>query len=113
MGEEVRRGRGVVGVDLDVLGALDPTVSARGQVLAAFAHGPAGTVLSYGLRDFARADDTTPIDAVFQGVHLSGGHNRVRLAYHGDLPETATAAEELVLARVHSLSCESVLTPCS
>jgi hypothetical protein len=101
VGEEVRRGRGVVGVDLDLLGALDPTVSARGQVLAAFAHGPAGTVLSYGLRDFARsADDETPIDALFQGVHLSGGHNRVRLAYHGDLPETATDAEELVLARV-------------
>lgn len=101
VGEEVRRGRGVVGVDLDRLGGLDPTVRARGQVLAAFAHGPAGTVLSYGLRDFAyEPGDTTLTDAVFQGVHLTGGHNRVRVAFHGDLPETATDAEERVLARV-------------
>ncbi len=101
VGEVLRRGRGVLGVNLDRLRQLDPTVNARGQVLAAFAHGPAGTVLSYGLRDFARsADDTTPIDAVFQGVQLSGGHNRVRLAFHGDVPETASDAEERVLARV-------------
>jgi hypothetical protein len=101
VGAVVRRGRGVAGVDLDVLGEVDPTVHARGQVLAAFAHGPAGTVLAYGLRDFTRgADDTTPIDAAFQGVHLTDGFNRVRLAFHGNLPETASSAKELVLARV-------------
>jgi hypothetical protein len=101
VGAEVRRGRGVVGVDLDALGDVDPTVHARGQVLAAFAHGAAGTVLAYGVKDFTRdADDTTPVDAAFQGVHLTGGFNRVRLAFHGNLPETATSAEELVLARV-------------
>jgi hypothetical protein len=100
VGEVTRRGRGVVGVDLDQLSELDPTVSARGQVLAAFAHGPTGTVLSYGLRDFARSEEATPIDAAFQGVHLTGGYNRVRVAFHGNLPETATDAEELVLARV-------------
>lgn len=101
VGDEVRRGRGAVGVDLDRLAELDPTVQARGQVLAGFAHGPAGTVLSYGLRDFTRSPaDTTAIDGMFQGVHLTGGYNRVRLAFHGDLPESATDAEELVLARV-------------
>jgi hypothetical protein len=101
VGAAVRRGRGVVGVDLDALGAADPTVQARGKVLAAFAHNPAGTVLAYGLKDFTRnADDPTPVDAVFQGVHLKEGFNRVRLAFHGNLPETATDAEELVLARV-------------
>jgi hypothetical protein len=101
VGTEVRRGRGVVGVDLDALGDVDPTVHARGQLLAAFAHGAAGTVLAYGVKDFTRdADDTTPVDAAFQGVHLTDGFNRVRLAFHGNLPETATSAEELVLARV-------------
>lgn len=101
VGEVVRRGRGVVGVDLDALGAADPTVQARGKVLAAFAHNPAGTVLAFGLKDFTReAGDGTPVDAAFQGVHLKDGFNRVRLAFHGNLPETATNAEELVLARV-------------
>jgi len=101
VGEVVRRGRGVLGVDLDALGAADPTVQARGKLLAAFAHNPAGTVLAYGLKDFTRdAADETPIDAAFQGVHLKDGFNRVRLAFHGNLPEKATNAEELVLARV-------------
>jgi hypothetical protein len=101
VGALVRRGRGVVGVDLDALGDVDPTVHARGKVLAAFAHGPAGTALAYGLHDFTRsASDTTPVDAAFQGVHLSDGFNRVRLAFHGNLPDTATDAKELVLARV-------------
>jgi hypothetical protein len=101
VGEVVRRGHGVVGVDLDALGAADPTVRARGKLLAAFAHNPAGTALAYGLKDFTRdADEETPIDAAVQGVHLKAGFNRVRLAFHGNLPETASAAEELVLARV-------------
>jgi hypothetical protein len=100
VGTVLRRGRGVVGVDLDQLANVDPTVNAQGQLLAAFAHGPAGTALAYGVRDFARGSDTTPVDAAFEGVHLRGGYNRVRLAYHGNLPETATAAEEVVLARV-------------
>lgn len=100
VGTRVRRGHGVAGVDLDALADVDPTVNARGKVLAAFAHGPAGTALAYGLHDFTRADDSTPVDAAFQQVHLASGFNRVRLAFHGNLPETASAAEELVLARV-------------
>jgi hypothetical protein len=60
-------------------------------------------VLAYGLKDFTHgADDTTPISAAFQGVHLVGGYNRVRLAFHGNLPESATDAEELLLARVRN-----------
>ncbi len=101
LGALARRGRGTLGVDLDAFGDVDPTVAARGKILAGFAHGPRGTVLRYGLRDFSKGDETaTPIDAAFQGVHLTGGYNRVRLAFHGNLPETDTDAEELVLARV-------------
>lgn len=101
VGEIVRRGVGTLGVDLDALGAVDPTVAARGRILASFSHGPRGTVLAYALKNFTHAeDDTTPISAAFQGVHLLGGYNRVRLAFHGNLPESATEAEELLLARV-------------
>jgi hypothetical protein len=101
VGAVARRGRGALGIDLDALGAVDPTVSARGQVLAAFAHGPAGTTLAYGLRDFTKDPDAAaPIDAVFQDVQLATGASRVRLAFHGNVPESTTSAEELVLARV-------------
>lgn len=101
VGEAVRRGVGTVGVDLDAFGTVDPTVASRGKILASFAHGPRGTVLAYALKDFSHGeDDTTPISAAFQGVHLLGGYNRVRLAFHGNLPESATEAEELLLARV-------------
>jgi hypothetical protein len=101
VGEVVRRGVGTIGVDLDAFGAVDPTVAARGKILGSFAHGPRGTVLAYALKDFTRGeDDTTPISAAFQGVHLPGGYNRVRLAFHGNLPESASEAEELLLARV-------------
>jgi len=100
VGLAARRGRGVVGVDLDALAAVDPTVGAQGKLLAGFAHGPAGTALAFGVRDFARYGDPTPVDAALGGVHLRGGYNRVRLAYHGDLPETPTAAQETLLARV-------------
>jgi hypothetical protein len=103
VGAVARRGRGTLGVDLDALGDVDPTIAARGKILGAFAHDAAGTVLAYGLKDFTRdAEDTTPIDAAFQGVHLAGGYNRVRVAFYGNLPETATDAEELVLARVRN-----------
>ncbi len=100
LGSVVRRGWGTVGVDLDALGSVDPTVAARGQVLSSFAHRPSGAAVSHGLRDFAPAGDTTPLDALFQGVHLVGGRNRVRVAVRTNLPETDTEAEELVLARV-------------
>ena len=95
-----RRGRGTVGIDLDALASVDPTVVAKGALLARFAHGAAGSIVGYRLRGFASDADATPVDALVQGVHLKGGTNRLRLAYHGNLPETATSAPEFVLARV-------------
>ena len=101
VGIRARRGAGVAGFDLDNLGNVDPTVTARGQILAGFAHGPRGTTLAFGLKNFTRDPLVKPgIDALLQEVHLSSGVNRVRLAYHGDVEGTATAAEELVFARV-------------
>jgi hypothetical protein len=101
VGFAARRGRGTVGLDLDALGAADPTVVARGTLLAGFAHGPNGSALGYRLHGFTPDPQAkAPIDAILQGVHLAEGHNRLRLAYHGNLPESATSAEELVLVRI-------------
>lgn len=100
VGFAARRGAGTIGVDLDALGSVDPTVVARGALLARFAHGAAGSIVGYRLRDFAGEAGSEPIDALVQGVRLKGGYNRLRLAFHGNLPETATEAPEVVLARV-------------
>jgi len=101
VGYAARRGVGTVGIDLDALGALDPTVVARGTLLVGFAHGPNGTALAYGLHHFTpNPAQHAAIDAIAQGVHLKAGFNRVRLAYRGNVAGTASDAEELVLARV-------------
>ncbi|HVZ36933.1 MAG TPA: hypothetical protein VG963_31120, partial [Polyangiaceae bacterium] len=101
VGTVARRGHGVVGVDLDALSSADPSVTAGGKILAAFAHEPGATVLAYALRDFTpNSADQAALDALFQGLHLGNGDNRVRLAFRTNLPDTASAAEELVLARV-------------
>ncbi len=107
VGRAARRGVGSLGIDLDSLASVDPTVVARGLVLTGFAHGPNGTALTHRLRDFSSdPENTQPFDALFQGVHLDRGVNRARLAYHGSLPESATDAEEFVLARVRHVRGE-------
>jgi hypothetical protein len=107
VGYAARRGVGTVGIDLDALGAIDPTIVARGALLAGFAHGPNGSALAYRLKDFSPNPQTNaPISAILQGVHLKEGFNRLRLAYHGNVAGTATSAKELVLARVRHLNGE-------
>ncbi len=100
VGFRARRGHGSVGLDLDALSGVDPTIAARGKLLAGFGHGPNGSMVSYALQNFTPdADAIAPLDALVHGVHLREGVNRLRLAYHGDVPGSATAAEEFVLAR--------------
>lgn len=104
VGYAVRRGVGSVGIDLDALGALDPTIAARGSLLVSFAHGPNGSTLAYRLRDFTPDPSwKTPVSAVVQAVHLKVGVNRLRLAYYGNVLGTATDQFEFVLARVRHL----------
>lgn len=101
VGYAPRRGRGTIGLDLDALGAVDPTVLARGKLLAAFAHVAGGSAIGYHLESFTPdPSNDDPVDALAERVHLAQGVNRVRLAFYGNLPETATDAKELVLARV-------------
>ena len=104
VGYAARRGLGSVGVDLDTLGTLDPTVAAQGSLLVGFAHGPSGSTLAYRLRDFTPDPlRKTAVDAIVQGVHLKLGFNRLRLAYYGNVAGSAGSAEEFVLARVRQL----------
>lgn len=101
VGLAARRGAGIAGFDLDALGAVDPTVVARGQLLAGFAHGKLGTTVGYALKSFSRdPEKKAGVDALIQQVHLAKEVNRLRLAYRGDVAGTPTEAEELVLARV-------------
>ena len=104
VGIAARRGIGTVGLDLDRLGTLDPTLLARGSIWASFAHAQLGSTLAYRLGKFS-ADParSAPIDAVVSGVHLKAGANRLRLAYLGNVAETASDAPELVLARLRQL----------
>lgn len=107
VGFAARRGVGTIGIDLDKLGNLDPTVVARGSLLASFAHGPKGSALAYRLHDFSpKPGDVAAIDAVIQGVHLQAGYNRLRLAFYGDVLGSATDAKELVLARVRHVRAQ-------
>ncbi len=107
VGYAARRGIGTVGVDLDRLATVDPTVAGHGALLASFAHGPNGSTLAYRLRDFSLdAAQKTGVDALVQGVHLKAGYNRLRLAYYGNVADTATDAPELVLARVRQERAE-------
>ncbi|MBK8481618.1 MAG: hypothetical protein IPL40_10630 [Proteobacteria bacterium] len=110
VGAERRRGRGVVGLDLDQARAADSTVGAGGKLLVSFAHGALGTALAFRLKDFTpdAADGAlTPYSAVVQGLHLrpaSEGdlpaRNVVRLAYYGNAQDSAqSATRELILTR--------------
>ena len=105
-GLQARRGVGTMGFDLDTLGSLDPTVAARGKILAGFAHGERGTTVRYALQNFSRSGAPDGIDALVGQVHLDGGVGRVRLAYRGNVEGTETDAEELVLARVRHTRAE-------
>ncbi len=101
VGELARRGHGVMGLDLDALSAVEPTVAAQGQILLGFRHGEAGSSIAYAVKDFTPDPGTRPrVDALLRAIHLADGFNRVRLAYHADVEGTASDAEELVLARV-------------
>ncbi|MGC4067049.1 MAG: hypothetical protein QM784_20910 [Polyangiaceae bacterium] len=100
VGARERRGAGKMGFDLDALSALDPTVTAKGQILVGFHHGETGTSVAYALKDFARSQEDEGIDALLRAIHLENGFNRVRLAYRGNVEGTASDAEEVVLSRL-------------
>jgi hypothetical protein len=101
VGYAPRRGRGTIGLDLDALGSVDPTVLARGVLLAGFSHVQHGSSIGYRLQNFTPDPaKIEAVDALAQSVRIDGSYHRVRLAFYGNLPESASDAPELLLARL-------------
>lgn len=114
--DAVHRGRGTIGVDLDVYKTVNTGFPGQGKLFVAFSHhglGAAGSdggtddlrskTLIYVLKNFS-ADTTQwqPVDAVFY-AHKNGlsGVTSVRVASYADIPEIPndTPAKELFLGR--------------
>lgn len=97
-GEQPRRGRGSMGIDLTRLAQVDPSFKGTGQLLVGFAHVGGYKILNYGLKSFS-PDTTqhTTVDALFSGVRGPNGGTNVKLAFHGNVADTKTTAKELVV----------------
>ncbi len=97
-GDEIRRGRGIVGIDLSNLASVDASFHGTGQVLVAFAHVAGHKILRFALKDFS-ADVTRweTVSALFSGWRGPLGGTDVRVAGYGNIESTATPAKELLV----------------
>lgn len=96
VGAVARRGAGVMGIDADLLGAIDTTVKARGKLLVGFAHGASGAkALAYNLKDFSPDPaQYQKVSAIFRAVRGPGGGTIVRLASLSNLTDKTKAGCE-------------------
>jgi hypothetical protein len=113
--DQVHRGRGTIGIDLDAYKTVVTTFPGQGKLFVAFSHhgfGPAAVdagvtdqskTLIYALKNFS-ADTTQwqPVDALFY-AHKNGlsGVTSVRVAAYADIAEIPndTPAKELLIGR--------------
>lgn len=103
-GDASRRGKGVVGFDLDRNATVDSTFKGQGKLLVGFAHKDGYAALAYGLKAFTPDPAVhAPVDAVFYGARGPLGGRAVRLAFHGNLCGSPTAAVEFLLMRARWL----------
>jgi hypothetical protein len=113
--DEVHRGRGTIGVDLDAYKTVVTDFPGQGKLFVAFSHhgfGPAAAdagvtgqskTLIYALRNFsADTSQWQPVDAIFY-AHKNAitGVTSVRVAAYADIPEIPedTPAKELFFGR--------------
>lgn len=113
--DQVHRGRGTIGIDLDAYKSVVTTFPGQGKLFVAFSHhgfGPAAAdagvtgqskTLVYALKNFsADTSKWQPVDAIFY-AHKNGlsGVTSVRVAAYADIPEVPndTPAKELLLGR--------------
>ena len=113
--DQVHRGRGTIGVDLDAYKTVVTTYPGQGKLFVAFSHhgfGPAAVdagvtgqskTLVYALKNFsADTSKWQPVDVIFY-AHKNGlsGVTSVRVASYADIPEIPndTPAKELLLGR--------------
>jgi len=112
--DQVHRGRGTIGVDLDAYKSVVDTYPGQGKLFVGFSHHGFGAAaadagvgqsktLVYGLKNFsADTSKWQPVDAVFY-AHKNGlsGVTSVRVASYADIAEIPndTPAKELLLGR--------------
>ena len=113
--DQVHRGRGTLGLDLDAYKTVVTTFPGQGKLFVAFSHhgfGPAAAdagvtdqskTLIYALKNFsADTSQWQPVDALFY-AHKNGlsGVTSVRVAAYADIPEIPndTPAKELLFGR--------------
>jgi hypothetical protein len=101
-GDVPHRGRGIVGIDLDELYAVNPArFPGQGKLLAAFAHVGLQKALVYAAQEFSADGIAVPVSAIFTGWKDALGRARVRLAAVRDFVPASAAADqdELLLSR--------------
>ena len=113
--DQVHRGRGTIGLDLDAYKTVVTSFPGQGKLFVAFSHhgfGPAAAdagvtdqskTLIYALKNFsADTSQWQPVDALFY-AHKNGlsGVTSVRVAAYADIPEIPndTPAKELLIGR--------------
>jgi hypothetical protein len=98
VGDQPRRGRGVIGVDCDALAAADSTVVCRGKIREGFAHDGEEKLLQVALDaytpDGARI---APLDARLFAWRRGFYSNAVRLVVRADLAPATTAPETVAI----------------
>ena len=98
-GEVAHRGGGVIGMDLDKLGAIDSTFKGRGKLFNTFKHAGGAKMLAYHLVGFTPDPAVRePLTATFYGHKSASGEARVRVAGLFNVL-AATTAKELMLSR--------------
>ncbi len=99
-----RRAKGGLGVNLDVVKAIDPAFKGQGILLAGFGRTAETRTVAYRLKNFSpNTDNVAPVNAAYVGHKAASGLRRVRLAGLHNLAQSATAAKELVRLRVRHL----------
>ena len=107
VGDTPRRGRGTMGVDLDVMSAADPAVPGKGKLLIGFVHTGRGDgandakVLHVSLR--AYTPDPAAVMAMNAEVFAwrrGTSANQSRIVARANVAATATAADELIAIKL-------------
>jgi hypothetical protein len=96
-GEILRRGRGLLGFDLDNLAMLDSAFHGTGKLLVAFAHVAGHKILRMAGQDYSSdVSKWEPVSGLFAGWRGPLGGTDVRLLAYGNVESSPTAAKELV-----------------
>jgi hypothetical protein len=101
---DARRGKGVLGVNLDNLKTVDSTFLGQGQLLCAFHREKENKKLAYLLKEFTvDASKHPPVSAAFVGHKVPSGQAKIRMAGFFDLEnvKNGTDAKELLRLRAH------------